>query len=347
MEINERLEKALGELSSVKGVDLLSTKADEAMNTTNTGVLVNETVWTLKVDENELVNVSALYGNIIDMPTDKYVVPMAGQKPTFYKVLENGDVPWTAGKTSKQAFSKVELNAERIQATIYVSKDLVENTRFNLVNFINTATKEAFAEAQDELLLNGDKTITATWNVNSDDAAPAWDELFLIADGLRKQAIVDGNVIDAGVLELADFRALRSKLGKKGLKVNKLKYLAGYETYFEILGLSPVETVEKFGAAATVVNGVLSKIDWIDLVPVAIEKTDVDGKINTVDTASNTKGTILCVHNDGVLRGIFDNIAFYNSFIAKTQQYEIVASASIAQTIMSGYVAMAKNITLS
>jgi hypothetical protein len=78
---------------------------------------------------------------------------------------------------------------------------------------------------------------------------------------MRKAAITNSKTVNAGTLELADFRRARKLLGRKGLDPSKLLWILGPDVYYKLLGLSQAETIEKFGSAATVVNGVISMID--------------------------------------------------------------------------------------
>jgi hypothetical protein len=71
---------------------------------------------------------------------------------------------------------------------------------------------------------------------------------------MRKSAIDNSKTVNAGVVDSTDFRDARKLLGRKGLNPSKLLWILSADVYYKLLGLTPVETIEKFGTSATIVN---------------------------------------------------------------------------------------------
>ena len=331
--------------------EMVEVKADEANHTTNTNAgaefvdtqLSSNILGLLRERE----NFSSKFPAPIDMPTSTYTLPIEGGDPVFNYTGENTDVPGTEYANSKVGTDDITLVAKKFTAITYLSGELDEDGIVNMRSYVENKMAKAYGEVLDKILINGDTVTAATGNVNSDDGAPTAGSYYLAMDGLRKKAITDGNAVNAGALDLADIRGARGKLGNRGLNPNELVFGVGTDVYYKLLALTQAETVEKFGGAATVVNGTLSAIDGIEVVPTGfLAKTEADGKIS-VTPASNTVGQALLVYKEDVIRGFKRNIKTFVEYIPKTDQYRITAHFRYAQTLRAtDSVASLINITI-
>lgn len=204
---------------------------------------------------------------------------------------------------------------------------------------------KSYAELLDSVWYNGDIITAATGNVNSDDAAPTAGSYYLHQDGLIKGAL--DTAINAGTLELADIRAARKAMGLKGLNPSDLLIIAPTSVYFGLLGLGQVETVEKFGGRATVVNGVLTAIDGIEVLPTSlIGNAEADGKIS-VTPANNTLGRMLVVYKPDLIHGFKRNLNIFTEYLPEYDQFRFTAHVRYAIKMKAADSAvLLRNITL-
>lgn len=331
--------------------EMVETKANEAMHTTNTwdgaefvDTQLSSNILT-KLRERE--SFSSKFPAPFDMPTSTYELPIEWADPIFNYTGENGNVPATEYGNSKAGTGKITLVAKKFTAITYLSGELDEDGIVNMRSYVENKMAIAYSETLDKILINGDTTTAATWNVNSDDAAPVAWSYYLALDGLRKAAIDNGLTVNAGALDLADIRTLRAKLGNKGLNPTDLVLGVGTDVYYKMLALTQAETVEKFGGAATIVNGTLSAIDGIEVVPSGFfPKTEADGKVSAIP-ANNTVGTGVLVYKQDVIRGFKRNIKTFVEYLPWTDQYRITAHFRYAQLIKdTNSVASLINVTI-
>lgn len=121
-------------------------------------------------------------------------------------------------------------------------------------------------------------------------------------------------------------------MGMKGLNPSDLVMVPDMQTYFELLNLTEAETIEKFGDAATVKNGVLTALDGIEIVNrEELGLATATGEISAT-AGNNVKGQIVLIHapslNIGIRRGLTTEVSRY----AEELTTGITGSARIAVT---------------
>jgi len=152
-------------------------------------------------------------------------------------------------------------------------------------------------------------------------------------NGFRKAAIDNSKTVNAGTLDSTDFRAARKLLGKKGLNPDKLLWILGSDVYYKLLGLTQVETIEKFGTAATFVNGRLATVDGIEVVTNGdVPLTEADGKVSTT-AGNNTLGTAILVYRDDIITGFKRELKTNVEYLPQVDQFRISAHTRFAMTI--------------
>jgi len=105
-------------------------------------------------------------------------------------------------------------------------------------------------------------------------------------------------------------------------------------TYFELLNLTEVQTIEKFGDAATVVNGRLSAIDGIEIMNrEELTLAKADGKISK-DDVNNTFGQIVLIHTPSLLVGFRRQLTTELSRYAEERTTGVTGSTRVAVTLV-------------
>lgn len=297
-------------------------------------------------------NAEYLFGNLgapIVMSSASFTIPVEGGDMTWYASSEQANVAATEFTNSKAGTDDITLVAKKYTANCYASGELDEDSIININQYLTDKLAVSYSELLDRVLMLGDTTTAGTGNINSDDAAPTAGTYYLHQNGLIKNAFTNSLTYDCGTLDVTDIRALRAKMWKKGLNPNNLIMMMDVSTYYKILGLSQVETIEKFGGSATIVNGVIVAIDGIKIIPTdLLSLTDADGKYTTTSPSSNnTKGRILIVHKPSVLHGFKRNLKIFTEYLPQFDQFRFTAHVRYALAIVgTDSVAYGYNITV-
>lgn len=298
-------------------------------------------------DESRILS-SLPTSNIIDMPTNPYQFPLEGADPTFYYTGEQANVAGTAVTNSKAGTANLTFTAKKFSASVYLSGELEEDAKIagGIRSYVEDKLAQAYAELIDKTMVNGDTETGGTGNVNSDNGAPTAGTYYLALDGLVKNAFTNSKTNNAGTLDAGDFMKLRSMLGgKKGSNPSKLLFILNPETYFKAMQLAQVETMEKFGSAATIENGVLKAIYGV---PVVVNSdfalAEADGKVNTT---AGSLGRMLCVYTPHLFVGWRRRLKLTVRYLEEYDQWRIVAHTRFdVQVAETDSVSMAYNITV-
>lgn len=250
-----------------------------------------------------------------------------------------GGVPVGQGK--KATTASISWTADTMIITVSYEDELLEDSVVEIGSYVMSEIANAFIRSMHELLINGDVATGANTNINIIDgnttALVDGDATDITAfDGLRKTAISRGKTVDAGAnFVLENLRSARALMGLKGLDPAKLKIVAEHGTYFNLLNLTEAETMEKFGDAATVKNGVLQALDAIEIIPrEEFAPAQADGTISATP-ANNDKGGLLLVYTDSVYVGIRRDLKTEETRYAPELKTAITGSARVTLVVES------------
>jgi len=235
----------------------------------------------------------------IDMPSDTYRIPKITADPTVYFVsTENTAVQAASNPTT----SYMELDAKKIMCEVDFSGELTEDSVVPLIPTLKQNIATALAEAEEDVIVNGDTT--ATQNLNINRSANAYDVTRAMV-GLRR-TVYDGAAgyqVDASGGLLAGMRSLRAALGEYGVEPSKVVWLMSLKHYLSVLTDTCFLTMEKLGEKATVLTGQLGAIDGIPVIMSSkLRDCDADGIVQT-DPELNTKSQSMLTYRPGVYVG--------------------------------------------
>ena len=313
----------------------LETKANEA-NSTGQSWYWSEFV-TLPILEDTIIDRIKDKETILShIPNQKQMLssivkfPVKGSKIRLSTYTEDANVPASWATKKKVATANLTLTAKWLAWTVYVTKEMLEDSVVNFMSYVESELADAYETSIHEIILNWDIVTAATWNINSNDSAPiAWTD-YLSQDGLRKIAISWWNTIDVWTLDSWDFRSARALMGAKWLNPDDLLLVVETNTYYKTLNLTQVETIEKFWWNATIKNGTLTHIDGIKVISrQELLKTEDDGKISATP-ANNTKGQMVLVHKPSMYLWFKRQLEIEADYSAKNQQYDVTASTRVA-----------------
>lgn len=245
-----------------------------------------------------------------DMPSQPYDYPIESTDPVFYKVTETtneAQLILTGGpfSDSKPGTGKITFAAGKLGAISYWSEEMEEDAIIAVEPQFRDQYGIKMAHTIDEVLLSGDET-TGTSNVSYYGTTITTKSRFLIADGLRHEPLVT-TTTDArsgAGLTVEDFsntQKLMGTAGKYGVNPRNLAVVADPATYLTAVVMGDVLTMDKFGAAATILTGQLGSILGVPILPSEdYALTDTSGHIHKT-AGNNTKGSFITV-NRGLVK---------------------------------------------
>ncbi len=295
----------------------IEAKANEVMHTTNTAAGA------------EFIPDEIFAESILDiMPTRSQLLPLlpgnhgvglpkklttAVLSLSIADILFEGKTEWTTGTGSQTEDDHSQLQAETAQVSLEQQSFIAEvdindeQLAYNAVGteeYVRERLASGMALTVDNLIINGDSAAGATGNVNLDDSTPPASSYYLKIDGgVRERAINSTYTVNVGTLAAADYSALMDVLGEYSIFPEDLLFLQHVSVNGKARVLDEVETVDKFGAAATIVKGQLGKIYGVDIITHrGVPKTEADGKVSNTG-GNNTLGQILCVYKPAIQFG--------------------------------------------
>lgn len=268
-------------------------------------------------------------------PTD--TIPVDGALPELRLLGESTASGASAYTESDTPSGKATLTAKKLGINQLWSGELDEDSIITYADFLREQLFRAAAHGLASTLYNGDDTNAATGNINLDDADPADTKHYLAYDGIRHLWLVTTTALGkdmAGVLNPIEIDRARGKLNGTtddvdadfnninwGANAADLVIVSDFDSYMAALDMDVVQTVDKYGPAATVITGELGRyrnMRWI--APSYASKTEADGKASDTE-ASNTKGQITVFNPQGWVRGQLRGLSLYFDRVQRTDQF--------------------------
>lgn len=240
---------------------------------------------------------------MIPMPTQPYELPATGvaRVRTGKFTEQTADTGQDTFKKVTPATRKVTLSAGMLAAEVLFSKTVEEDSIIPILPFIQEEIVKYLAADIEDAIINGD---TAGSHQDS-DVAEATDPRAAIT-GLRKMGLAQaGTKLDlssATTLTVAHLRSARAKMRKYGVILSDVVHIVGINSYFQLLGDTSVQTVDKYGPQATVLTGELAKVDGVPLVISDHIREDLNAS-GVYDGTTTTETTTITVNRGGFLQG--------------------------------------------
>jgi len=172
------------------------------------------------------------------------------------------------------------------------SDEMDEDSAIAIMPLLRMELIQAIADAQENAILNGD---TASTHMDSDitsalDVCKSWI-------GLRKHGNnSSGNAaVDISTLSTSNLRAIRKAMGKYGVNPKKNAWITGISGFIQMLSITEVITMDKFGSKATILNGQLAQFDGSPVMVSEFMRQDLNTS-GVYDGTTETDTEILLVH---------------------------------------------------
>ena len=283
----------------------------------------------------------------ISMPTNPFDIP-----------LQLGDVQWYPGEENVSAKStglttaRQTLTAHELVAEVPWSLTLDEDAVVAMLPEVRRTLVRNAAEVIDDVLLNGDTTVTN--GINSDGATittvtPGKAHWLIGFDGLLHLPLEDNtaqkNNLNGSVTVNTYNQALKL-LGKYGVRNMEAVFVTDVNTFLSSLAITEVETVDKLGPAATVLTGQLAVVFGHPLIVSAqMRLADTDGKVTDAGNGTNT-GRVLVVNTSQWRVGFRRELSLETERDIQKRQNVMVVSMRVAFAERTGARATARHTAL-
>jgi HK97 family phage major capsid protein len=250
-----------------------------------------------------LVQAQTLVANLFDevmMPTPKYDHPVEGADPVVYLIGEaTSDTESTNVITADTPkTSKITLQAIKLAIRILLSSEVMEDSIINLASEVLRRIAKAFARGIDDAIVNADTTGTHQDSdvTSSKDRRKAWN-------GLRKHALISGMPnVDLATFSTANLLGIRKSMGVYGSRPGELAWIVGFKGMIEMMKLTELITMDKYGANATVLAGEVAKFFGSPVILSEFIREDLNASA-VYDGTTTTKSCILCVSRESFVKG--------------------------------------------
>lgn len=203
------------------------------------------------------------------MSRRKLLVPKLTGSVSFHGRSLAETTTGTAAAESSNTTAEVELELKTMIANIPIGNYLIAYGVEGLMSVLrdDIASRLAFNEVN--LLINGDTVTTTGYadningaydvTTNATGVSASANDYLLLLDGLRKQAGAS-NVAAGGAFTLAHLRSAIASLGVHADNRDELALIVPRNLEVQLLGMTELQTVDKYGLQATILSGEIGRI---------------------------------------------------------------------------------------
>jgi HK97 family phage major capsid protein len=259
--------------------------------------------WLAEQFKNDLIERMTLLANVEGM-FQEYTIPSNVNSLSIpkkkgalkaYRIAPSQDAINSALQSEKVTFA-----TEALMTFTSISDQATDETVTATIEILKQSIAVSLVDGLENVLINGDTAADAT-NINGAAVgADATDQTRLF-DGLRKITEVrdaagfPSKLDFAGVLSFVNFMGMKKLMGKDSVRAKDLVFIVSPSTFHNLVTSIPeMITVDKYGAAATIVTGEVAKIGAIPVVvsEYVPENLDATGKFD----AAGDKTIVLLVN---------------------------------------------------
>ena len=256
------------------------------------------------------------------LPRSPFTNPVKGARQVAYLVPESTSD--TSGKipTSDPLSRAITFTAIKIAVRCTFSDELAEDSIVPILPWVRGELVQAMADAEEDAVFNGDDSTTHQHS----DVTAANDRRKAFKGMLKHSGGSSGNAaVDISTLNTANLRSIRKKMGRFGAQSNNLAWGVSISAYIQMLSLTEVLTVDKFGPQATVVSGELAKFDGAPVIVSEFVRSDLNTS-GVYDGATVTDTEVFLVHTPSFIFGDVGAAKAESDRDIETQQTIVVTS---------------------
>ena len=233
--------------------------------------------------------VAALFERV-DIPTNPWKWPVEGGDATAYRVAEPTTDTETKFTVSTSGTQTATFDAEIFGVRQLISRSLDADSALAILPFIQRKTIQAFVDAEEKAILDGDTDGThqdSDIGASTTAAVTAWD-------GLRKRGLAETTQAIT-TSTTANLALLRKAMGKWGVNPADLAFIVGVSSYLVLQSDSNLLTVDKMGPQATILNGQVGSIFGVPVIVSEWVRENLNAS-GVYDGITTTKTYALCVN---------------------------------------------------
>ena len=207
------------------------------------------------------LKVAALFRRI-QMPSNPYTFPAVASDSTAYLISEATSDTESKIDASTPGTTNFTLTAKKLAARVLFSEEVNEDSIIPILPWVKDNLAIANGDAMEKATLDGDTNHLGHRDLDvtsGKDCRKAYE-------GLRKLAATGGRQKNLGTFSKDTVRSMKTAMGKYGINPRDLCWITGPKGYAQLLNLTEVTTVDKYGPAATILSGELAKLDGIPII---------------------------------------------------------------------------------
>lgn len=247
----------------------------------------------------------------LPMSTRTVTVPKLSGSVNFHRQTLAATESGTEATESRQTTAEITMTLKTMIANVPIGNYLIAYGVEGLLTILRDDIASRLAFNEQALFLNGDTEATLANNINGAYAAATnaggiqttagaeENDYLLEFDGLRKSAAAT-EVSVSGTFALSHIRQAISNLGVYSDNREDLALIVPRNLEVQLLGLTELQTVDKYGAGATILSGELGRIYGIRVFATGAIPTNLSwtGKYIQPGVAGSTqdKTVALLVH---------------------------------------------------
>lgn len=240
--------------------------------------------------------VAALFREI-PMPTNPFDIPVLTTRVQALKRTEVAAKPtsvYSEITLTNQGTSKRTLTAVGYYMVSMISSYAEEDAIDAVMDLIRDDLGRGMVDALENGILNGD-----TAGTHQDADVTAATDIRTCWLGLRaycadmEAAGNNGTSVLNGNMSVAGLQAARAAIGKFGVIPQECACIISPMSYLKLIKDTNVATVDKFGPAATILQGELAKCEGIPIIVSEWQREDIDNEGYYVDGVDDVSAAIL------------------------------------------------------
>jgi len=232
------------------------------------------------------------------MSRRKVNVPKLSGSVDFHQQTLSMTDAGTAAGESRHATDEITLELKTMIANIPIGNYLVAYGVEGLMAVLRDDIASRLAYNEQSLLINGDTQTTYASNINGaynastnpTGVSASANDYLLLFDGLRKSATADAVAVN-GAFALSHLRTAISNLGVYADNRDDLAFIVPRNLEVQLLGLTELQTVDKYGPQAAVLSGEIGRIYGIRVFGTGAIATNLDTD-GTYDSTGQTNRTV-------------------------------------------------------
>lgn len=248
--------------------------------------------------------VEALFDAIDPMPSDPFKLPIVSSDGAIKIIGESTSDSSSKIAATTTGTSNITLETTKLGIRMVFSEELNEDSIIAIMPFLKRKLGQIMALGVEDALINGDLSTTHmdTDVTSSTDPRKAWNGLRSLAWDVNAAGTTTCLDVAGAQLALVHIRTIRGYMGKYGADPSGLVYITSPTGALQVMSITELVTLDKYGPNATVLKGEIGKVDNIPVIISEKVRENLNGS-GFYDSTSTDKTLLLCAYRGGFCVG--------------------------------------------